>query len=178
MHLDLIFSNPQKSNTKVEICDIWTKLCQNYTKHYTNSTNSRLPRFHDLCPQIIVRANSSRLNNCVIQYAQSFPNLFICKNWIRAKNWKFVVCETKPRKKLLNFKINFTCSCLSVSPQFRMLKLHFWDRYNENFWNALQSALSYRPSYLRFKEKSKTISKLLLSIDKKWPWINCFVNCT
>ena len=22
MHLDLIFSNPQKSNTKVEICDI------------------------------------------------------------------------------------------------------------------------------------------------------------
>ena len=80
MHLDLIYFNPQKPNTKVEICDISTKLFQNYIKHYTNSTNSRLPRFHDLRPQTIVRANCSRLNNCVIQYAQRFPNLFICKN--------------------------------------------------------------------------------------------------
>ena len=39
MHLHLVFSNPHKSNTKVEICGISIKLCQDYIKHYKNSKN-------------------------------------------------------------------------------------------------------------------------------------------
>ena len=71
----------------------------------------RLPYFHDLCPQIIVRANFVRLNTCVIQYAQNFPDSFICKKQNRAKDWKLNPEKKNNQVKDKLYMLVFKCFC-------------------------------------------------------------------